>query len=83
MTLVDNLGKVKEILAEIRKVQNVGAAGFEDLGFVLKWAGLSAEEKDQKFSNYYCHELNFFISRRDPQYFNEVVKPFLESKMEK
>lgn len=81
--LVDNLNKVYEILSEIRKVQKVPGSGFEDLSFVLKWAGLSSFEKDQKYSDYFCHELNFFISRRDPAYFNDVVKPFLETKMEK
>jgi hypothetical protein len=81
--LVDNLNKVHEILSEIRKVQNVPSTGFEDLGFVLKWAGLSSAEKDQKYSDYFCHELNFFIAKRDPAYFTQVVQPFLETKMEK
>ena len=30
-----------------------------------------------------CHELNLYLRRRDPEYFDAVVKPFLQYKMEK
>lgn len=30
-----------------------------------------------------CHEFNLYLRRRDPEYFDAVVKPFLQYKMEK
>jgi len=81
--LVDDLAKVYEILTEIRKVQGVSGQGFEAFDFILKWHRLSTSEKDRYYSDYCCHELNFFISKKDETYFRQTVKPFLQSKMEK
>ena len=33
-----------------------------------------------KYSKYACHELSFFISRKDPAFFKEVVRPHLANK---
>ena len=44
---------------------------------------LSRKEKDKYFSGYTCHELHLFLKKRDPQYFAEVVQPFVATKMEK
>ena len=80
---MDDLTKVSEILSEIRKVKGTNNGEFSALDFVKKWHTLSANEKDRYFSDYYCHELNFFIYKRDPLYFKQTVKPFLQCKMEK
>lgn len=47
------------------------------------WANLTKEQKDRHVSEYGCHEVHFFIKRRDPKYFNEVVRPVIQSKLEK
>jgi hypothetical protein len=49
----------------------------------MKWHTLSTGEKDRYYSDYCCHELNFFIAKKDDAYFRETVRPFLQSKMEK
>jgi len=81
--IVDDLTKVADILNEIRKVKGTNSGEFSVFEFVKKWHTLSANEKDRYFSDYYCHELNFFIFKRDPSYFKQTVKPFLQCKMEK
>ncbi len=55
----------------------------KEFSFVTDWASLSEEEKREKYSKYSCHELNFFIFRRDPDFFKTVVKPYLANKMHK
>ena len=47
------------------------------------WASKSLEEKSKVYYKQVCHELNFFLSKRDPEFFNSVVRPFLLCKMEK
>ena len=34
-------------------------------------------------SEYSCHELHFFIKKRDLDFFDAVVRPVLQSKLEK
>ena len=41
------------------------------------------KRKCKIFSKYTCHELNFFIFKRDKDFFNEVVKLLIENKLEK
>jgi hypothetical protein len=51
--------------------------------FLVDWPTLKLEEKRAKYSKYACHELHFFLSRRDPVFFGEVVKPYLVAKRNK
>lgn len=51
--------------------------------FVLSWPGLSEEEKRAKYSEFACHELSFFLYRKAPAFFEEVVKPYLRNKRDK
>ncbi|MGC6459456.1 MAG: hypothetical protein ACON4R_13935 [Akkermansiaceae bacterium] len=51
--------------------------------FVVGWSGLPDEEKKAKYSEFACHELSFFLSRKDPAFFNEVVVPHLANKKDR
>jgi len=51
--------------------------------FILEWPELEEEQKRAKYSKYSSHELNFFLSRRDPVFFAKVVKPYLANKKDK
>lgn len=84
--LVDDLTKVNQILTEIRQLRGLSSAEDQPwlkLAFVKKWDSLTVDQKNFYFGEYQSHELNFFIKKHDPTYFEEVVKPFLSSKMEK
>ena len=50
---------------------------------MLNWHNYSKEEKDRYFTNFYCHELNLFIYKKDKTYFDKTVRPFIKCKMEK
>lgn len=51
--------------------------------FLLQWPTMKIEEKRAQYSKYACHELNFFLAKKDPEFFNTVVKPYLANKKEK
>jgi len=51
--------------------------------WVLTWPKLSDEEKRAKYSEFACHELSFFLSRKDPAFFEAVIRPYLQNKKEK
>ena len=54
-----------------------------EFSFVLGWPKLKREQKNEKYSKYACHELNFFLYKKDPEYFRQVVLPFLANKKDK
>jgi hypothetical protein len=50
---------------------------WDKFSFVKTWDTLSPNDKDRFYSEYMCHELNLYLRRRDTEYFDAVVKPFL------
>lgn len=54
-----------------------------EFAFVAKWPGLNQEEKQALYSKHACHELSFFIFKKDPDFFTKVVKPYLANKKDK
>jgi hypothetical protein len=74
----DSLAKVYGLLATVS--QNNQLREFQ---FITKWHKLSREEKQQLYSKYACHELHYFIQRKDPEFFREVVQVYLKNKKEK
>ncbi len=51
--------------------------------WVLQWPKLKDEEKRAKYSEFACHELSFFVARKDPAFFTKVVQPYLRNKKDR
>jgi len=60
-----------------------GNATLDLFEFVTRWPKLGEEERRAKVSEFACHELHFFLSRKDPEYFRKVVQPYLRNKRNK
>jgi hypothetical protein len=54
-----------------------------EFSFILTWPKLKDAEKRTLYSKYACHELNFFLWKKDRAFFENVVKPYLASKKDK
>ena len=76
--IFDSLEKVYRLYLTLN-----GDAKLREFAFVLTWPKLKDAEKREKYSKYACHELNFFLYRRDPAFFREVVLPYLKNKKDK
>ena len=79
---IDTLDKVIQVLVALsgspNKLKELGK--FTEL---CHWHKKKMSEKASFFSQYYSHDLNLFIYKKDPEFFANVVKPFLMNKMEK
>jgi hypothetical protein len=75
MQAYDTLGSVYSL--HMTLTQNPTLAEF---GFLLDWNTLEDEEKRAKYSKYASHELNFFLSRKDPKFYQKVIHPYLRNK---
>ncbi|MCG3181905.1 MAG: hypothetical protein BIFFINMI_04345 [Phycisphaerae bacterium] len=54
-----------------------------EFSFILDWPKMKDAEKREKYSKYACHELNFFLMHKDPDFFKAVVQPYLKNKKDK
>ena len=51
-----------------------------EFSFILNWPKLEAAKKQELYSKYACHELSFFLQRKDPEFFKAVILPYLGNK---
>ncbi len=56
---------------------------WEKFRFVTQWPQLSDDEKKSRYSEMSCHELDFFLYRKDRKFFDAVVEPLLQQKLDK
>jgi hypothetical protein len=76
--LFDSTAKVYALYATLSKDPKLA-----EFAFVLTWPKLKAEEKRTLYSKYSSHELNFFLFKKDAEFFGAVVKPYLANKKDK
>ncbi|MFO0905083.1 MAG: hypothetical protein U0939_18905 [Pirellulales bacterium] len=58
-------------------------AKLAEFRFITAWPTLKIEEKRTLYSKHACHELNFFLAKKDPEFFQQVVLPYLAHKKDK
>jgi hypothetical protein len=80
MLIVDNLEKVHSFV-DPRKGESDSFSP-EIKKVLLSWETHNQKTKLQHFAKLASHQLNFFIFKKDPEFFNQVVRPFINSKIE-
>lgn len=74
----DDLGDIYSVLQALHPEQHLTT-----FRFVLTWMDKTREQKLELYSEHACHELNFFIAKKDFDFFKEVVRPYIANKREK
>jgi transcription termination factor NusB len=74
----DDLSDIYSVLQAINPHQHLTT-----FNFVLAWPDKTQKQKQELYSEHACHELNFFIAQKDPEFFASVVKPYIVNKREK
>ena len=74
----DSLPRVYALLSTLS-----GNSTLQEFAFINSWPDLKQEEKQEKYSKYACHELNFFIYSKDPEFFKKAIQPFLKNKKDR
>ena len=78
MEVYDSLAKVYGLLSTLNT-----DATFKEFSFILTWPDMSVTKKRELYSKYACHELSFFLYKKDPAFFESVIKPYLANKKDK
>lgn len=55
----------------------------QEFAFVTEWPTTDEAKKRERYSKYACHELNLFLWRKDPAFFEAAIRPSLAHKREK
>ncbi len=88
LTLADILTSELETYDTLSGVQSLlmtlsGDTHLALFAFILEWPKLDDTTKRARYSEYACHELNFFLYRKDKPFFDKVIKPYLAHKKDK
>eukprot|EP01084_Bolivina_argentea_P302194 521583_1 len=51
--------------------------------FISEWNKFSSSQKLTNYGEHFCHELNLFLFIKDKPFFNQIVKPLIQSKLHK
>lgn len=71
----DSLAKVFTLYATLSKDPKLA-----EFAFILNWPKLKEAEKRTLYSKFACHELSFFLLKKDPEFFKSVIRPYLANK---
>jgi len=74
----DTLARAHRVLATLSN-----DAKLAEFSFILDWPKLSDDQKRAKYSEFACHELSFFLSKKDRAFFTSVIQPYLRHKKDK
>jgi len=74
----DHLGSIHRYFLTLKNDPTL-----REFSFITKWPGLTEDEKKENYSKYACHELSFFLSRKDPEFFKKVILPHLTNKKDR
>ncbi len=78
METYDTLGGIHALFTTLSHDPNLA-----QFAWVLQWPKLKDDEKRAKYSEFACHELNLFLARKDPVFFEKVIKPYLANKKDR
>lgn len=76
--IYDSLARVHSLYAALNPDPKLA-----EFRFLLTWPELPVEKKRELYSKYACHELNFFLFKKDPAFFEAAVAPYLRNKYHK
>jgi hypothetical protein len=48
--------------------------------WLMRWSSLTPDERRSRYSEFACHEVNLFLQRKDPAFFESVIRPHLANK---
>ncbi len=78
----ETLNDVWVLYNTLAKERGDGTASLlTQFNFLMEWPKLSDEKKAEKYSEFSCHELNFFVYQKDRAFFQATIKPFLKDKL--
>ncbi|KAF9566459.1 hypothetical protein EC968_003732 [Mortierella alpina] len=80
--IINSVGQLYDLMMTLLKPA-AHKQHLRKFGFIVDWHKLSSSAKDDRYSKWNCHELNLFLYKKDREYFDAVVAPFIKNKLVK
>lgn len=77
------ISSLSEIVPIIKSFSSLNENLLNPFNYLFNWNKLSLEDKNYFYSRTICNEINYFIYKKDKEYFANVVRPFIENKINK
>jgi len=74
----DSIKRIFDLYVTLNAHKNM-----KEFSFITRWPELKLEEKKILYSKYSCHELNFFIFKKDKPFFTSIIAPYIKNKKDK
>lgn len=79
VTRIRIYNSIAELIPMLDTILN-GQAQYRRFDFLRTWGSMSDKEKEAKYSQYACHELDLFLYKHDAEFAKRVVVPHLRNK---
>jgi hypothetical protein len=74
----DIIDSFEKLFDTIKTISNVGDSLAKKFDYLKTWSGLDVEKKLKLHEEKVCHELNFWLKRKDPLFFDQFVGPAIQ-----
>ena len=82
LEVYDSIAAVYRLFLTLNE-ENGGDDKLSQFAWLLEWPQLDDEQRLEKYSEFACHELNFFLYHKDRLFFDQVVRPYLANKRDR
>ena len=72
---IDDLGDVWRLMTAVCDDQLL-----DEFGFIARWSQLPNDEQEKLYAKHSCHELNYYLFRKDRELFDRVVTPLIANR---
>ena len=79
----DTIEKAWQLLTTLLALENDDTGTVEALQDLAVWNTLTPEKRLRFYSDHASHEVNLFLYHKDPEFFQEVIHPYLQNKKDK
>ncbi|MBK8097155.1 MAG: hypothetical protein IPK26_08610 [Planctomycetes bacterium] len=79
-TKIETYGSLAEVFA---LYLTTGGGDLGRFAFLMRWPTLTPAEKNDLYAEHACHEVDFFLYKKDAEFFAKVVQPYLRNKAHK
>ncbi len=76
--VVDSIGAAYRLLTALNDDPTLA-----EFNFIVNWPEHGMAKKQELYKKYACHELHLFLARKDPAFFNKVVRPYIADKKDR
>lgn len=82
LEVYDSLAAVYRLFLTLNE-ENGGDDKLSQFAWLLEWPQLDPKQRLAQYSQFACHELNFFLYHKDRTFFDQVVRPYLANKRDR